>query len=398
MTRAFSYRAMGADGRARKGRVEARDEADAFARLRAQGLNPMSLKAARAAGAGGGWLASLGGGAGADLEALLSNLAVLLRTGADIRTALAILDSENRALKEVTRKILSGSSVEAALTPVFPAGQAHLGALVAAGEARGDLPAGLEAAAQVLAARRLVRQQLLEALSYPLFVFVTAIIALMVILLVVVPAIAPLLDETGQATPIYFQVIIWLSRALQWGWAYLLLAIGLGIAAAVAAYRYGGLKGVVDVWWLDGPVAVIVRGLVFGGFARGLGDALSGGAPMTDALRLTQRSVGSPAARRRLDDVLSAVRQGRPLSEALAAVRGFPGAIVKLAEVGEASGQLGPMLLRAGQRSEAQALARISKLSKVLGPLLILALGLMIGALMGGVLTALTDIGSVAGA
>jgi type II secretory pathway component PulF len=55
------------------------------------------------------------------------------------------------------------------------------------------------------------------------------------------------------------------------------------------------------------------------------------------------------------------------------------------------------MLSRAGEREETAALARIDKYSKLLGPLLIMALGAMIGALMAGVLTALTDIGAVSG-
>jgi type II secretory pathway component PulF len=79
-------------------------------------------------------------------------------------------------------------------------------------------------------------------------------------------------------------------------------------------------------------------------------------------------------------------------------VAGFPLPVVRLCEIGEASGTLGSMLLKAGEREEGQALARIDKLAKLLGPLLIVALGGLIGGLMGGVLTALTDIGAMTGA
>jgi len=78
-------------------------------------------------------------------------------------------------------------------------------------------------------------------------------------------------------------------------------------------------------------------------------------------------------------------------------VRGLPRPIIKLAEVGETSGALGQMLARAGEREEADALQKITRLSRLLGPLLIMALGAMIGLIMGGVLIALTDIGSIAG-
>lgn len=397
----FHYRAVGSDGKPRRGQISARDEAEAFARLRAEQMSPLDIR--RQAGKTKSLWTTLkaDGVKPADLEALLTNLSVLLRAGADIRTALLVLDDEDakgaRPLKAVATKILSGSSLESALTPVFPEGQAHLGALIAAGEARGDLPSGLEAAGRVLAARRVIRQQLIEALSYPAFVFITAIAALLVILLVVVPAIAPLLDEAGQSPPIYFQIIVGLSQGLQWGWGYMLMGLAVLAVTLVLSWRFGRLKDALDLWWLDGPLSGIVRGLTFGGFARALGDTLAGGAGLTESLRLSLRGVGSSEARKRLDIVVHAVRQGQRLSEGLSNVKGFPRSIIKLTEVGEASGQLGPMLSRAGQRSETDALHRIEKLSKILGPALILGLGLMIGALMGGVLAALTDIGTVTG-
>ncbi|CAL4869727.1 Putative type II secretion system protein F (plasmid) [Asticcacaulis sp. MM231] len=269
--------------------------------------------------------------------------------------------------------------------------------MVAAGEARGDAAAGLESAAQVLATRRKIRQQLFEALSYPAFVFVTAIAALSIILLVVVPAIAPLLTDSGQKMPVYFSVILFLSRALQSGWPFLAGAVPLIGLSVYFGWRYGGLRSWTDVWLLDGPLRSIVTPLVFGGYARTLGDSLQAGANLSEGLRLCSRSVANGEARKRLDIVMTLVRQGRSLSEGFRSVKGFPKPVIKLCEVGEASSAVGPMLGRAGEREETAALGRISKYSKLLGPLLIMVLGAMIGALMAGVLTALTDIGSVAG-
>src|SRR6185437_6307562 len=114
----------------------------------------------------------------------------------------------------------------------------HLRGLILAGEARGDLAAGLDAAALVLATRRKIRQQLFEALSYPAFVFVTAIGALCVILLVVVPAIAPLLSDTGHPLPVYFRVIMFLSSALQQGWSYIATGLAVLALAAYFGWRY----------------------------------------------------------------------------------------------------------------------------------------------------------------
>lgn len=403
--RAYAYKAMQRDGKTRSGVVSAAGEADAFAQLRAENLSPLSLKPVQAAVPGapkGGFLQgllpkspSLGD---AELEEIFSNLAVLLRAGADIRSALGVMDTEQPHLRQAAQAILSGASVDNGLGNLVPQRHSHLRALIAAGEARGDLASGLDSAARVLATGRKIRQQLFDALSYPAFVFVTAMAALCVILLVVVPAIAPLLQDTGHALPLYFRAIIFLSQSLQTGWPWLLAGLSFAGIAVYFGWRYGGLQAQFEVWLLTGPTGGVTRALVFGTFAKTLGESLSSGAVLTEALRLCQRGVGNAEARKRLDIVTAQVRQGRRLSEALRQVAGFPLPVVRLCEIGEASGTLGSMLLKAGEREESQALARIDKLAKLLGPLLIVALGGLIGGLMGGVLTALTDIGAMTGA
>lgn len=396
----FVYKAVQSDGKTRRGQVSAVSESEAFAQLRRDNLSPLSLKTTQddqnhvstpGAQASGKRMSET------EIEALLGSLAVLLRAGADIRAALSVLGDDNPALKDVSLKVLGGAGVEAGLSPLFRASDSHLLALIAAGEMRGDLPAGLEAAAQVIATRRKIRAQLIEALSYPAFVFITALAALAVILLVVVPAIAPLLTDSGNTMPVYFSLIVWLSAALQVSWAYLLMAACAALVLFIAGYRYGGLKHRVQAWMLDGPTGRIVGSLVFGSYARTMGDMLSRGANLTDALRLCQRSAANGVARERLEVVSGAVRQGKMLSEGLRQVKGFPKPVIKLAEVGEASSALGPMLMRAGEREEEEALLRIGRLSKLLGPALIMVLGAMIGLIMAGVLSALTDIGSIAG-
>ena len=332
------------------------------------------------------------------LEDLCRNLAVLLRAGADIRTALGVIGQETAAMKGVAQAILGGASLDLALAPVIPRPMAHLRGLIAAGEARGDIPAGLDSAANVLAMRRKIRQQLFEALSYPAFVFVSAIAALSIILLIVVPAIAPLLLDNGQKLPIYFSIIFAISQGLQAGWPYLSGGLAAAAVAVALGWRYGGLRAWLDRWLLDGPLRFIVRPLMFGGYARALGESLQSGAGVIEALRLCQRSLANAEARQRTEVVTTMIRQGRSLSEAFRQVNGMPSPIVRLCEVGEASSTLGPMLMRAGEREEAAALASIDKGSKLLGPVLIIGLGALIGGLMAGVLTALTDIGAASGA
>jgi general secretion pathway protein F len=72
----------------------------------------------------------------------------------------------------------------------------------------------------------------------------------------------------------------------------------------------------------------------------------------------------------------------------------FPRAVTRLAAVGEATGALGTMVGRAGRLEEEAAVRRIEAAARLLGPVMIVLLGGLIGLMMGGLLSGVTDLGS----
>jgi type II secretory pathway component PulF len=168
------------------------------------------------------------------------------------------------------------------------------------------------------------------------------------------------------------------------------------LAALALGYRSGVLGRIADHLLLTGPLRRTASAVVYGSFAIVLGGMLTAGAPMSDALRLAVRTVRSGLGRRRLEPILQEVRQGQSLSHALEKVGGFPQSIWSLAAVGEASGALGPMLVRSGKLEEDAALARIEAAGQVIGPALIVALGGLVGLLMAGLLSGVSQLGQSA--
>lgn len=393
---AFSYVAVDTSGRRVKGSLLASDDAAAFDQLRREGLQPVSLRPQARKAKPEAQVRALGRQEAADF---LSSLADLLKAGADIRTALGILsarfekDAVRRICQRLSADISGGEALERAFGRSFPGRQAFVASMVAAGEAAGDLAGGLERAADILTSRLKLRNQLISVLAYPMFVLASAIGAVFVILLFIVPAIAPLAEDSGATPPLALRILIAASRFLQEN--LVLLAGGFSLCALMftLAWMAGVLAGPLAVLSLDGPVRRTVRGVIFGSFAVSLGTMLGAGAPISDALRLAIRAAPSPAARRRLEPVTLAVRQGHPLSSALETVKGFPPAIIRLAAVGEASNALGPLLLRGGRLEEESALRRIEALGRIAGPALIVGLGVLLGVLMGGLLSGVSQMG-----
>jgi type II secretory pathway component PulF len=248
----------------------------------------------------------------------------------------------------------------------------------------------------MLTSRIKLQDQLVSVLSYPAFVFASTIAAVTVILLFVVPSLAPLVEEGGAAPPAMLGLLIETSRFLQANLILLGVMLGSTVVAIYAGLAFGWLRGPVERLLLDGPLQRTAGGLCYGAFAIALGNMLAGGAAMSEALRLALRSVEWTTARERLEPVANAVRQGETLSIALARAPRFPDAIIRLAAVGEASGALGAMLARSGRLEEEAAIRRIEAGGRILGPALIVILGGLIGMMMAGLLTGVSQLGQTA--
>lgn len=396
-SQSFAYVARGADGKRVRGLVPGPNEQAAFERLRRQGLSPLKLRPAPSRAAGGGQ-----GLQDRESAEILLSLADLLSAGADMRSALNVLLSRAQgsrvanACRRLLQDISAGEALDAAFARTLAPRHAFVAALVAAGEAAGDLPQALRRAGEMLEAAIKLRQQLIAALAYPLFVLISTLAAAGVILLAVVPSLEPLVSEGGEANAPILSGLLAASRLLREQGV--VLAAGLGVAAILVTGlgRAGLLRGPLDRLWLTGPWRRISCALAFGGFAISLGVMLSAGAPMSEALRLAIRGVRSDLARSRLQVVLQQVRQGVSLSQALQSLKSFPPTIVRLVSVGESTGALGRMLQRSGKLEEDAAVRDIEAAARLLGPALVVLLGGLIGLMMVGLLSGVTELGQAA--
>lgn len=393
----FSYAAIDPTGRRISGELLARDEPGAFEQLRRQGLSPVRIaRGAARTRTGGRSLPDR------DTADLLADLSILLEGGADIRTALGVVGDRadkprlRTACKTLVARIGGGGALDLAFGEVLGHRHAFVAALVAAGEASGDLAGALGRAAQMLQARLKLQEQLASSLTYPAFVFVTAMIGLAIILLFVIPSLAPLAEEAGAAMPTPMRVLMALSDFARVDPLPRAILGAVAMGGLLTAWRMGWLAWPISLLALDGPARRTTRGLTYGAFAVALGNMLAAGAPVSEALRLAVRTLRSPVARHRLEAVTVAVRQGESLSDSLSAVRGFPRSVVRLASIGEASGALGPMLGRAGAAEEAAALRRIERAGRLIGPAMIVMLGGLIGLLMASLLTGIAGLGEAA--
>jgi general secretion pathway protein F len=132
-------------------------------------------------------------------------------------------------------------------------------------------------------------------------------------------------------------------------------------------------------------------------FARTLGSVLENGLPIIRALDVVAKATGSVLVERDLVDVRREVGEGMSLAAALGGKPRFPGLLVQMAAAGEQSGALDRMLKKAADIMEDGVKSRLAMAQALFEPLLILALGMVVGFIVIAVLLPIFEISSLIG-
>lgn len=402
MTAGYKYRAIDQGGRRTSGFLEALTEEAVYAQLLHRGLTPLDIsnRAAmpgRVQGLGRRTLSKQA------LIDLVHDLGAMTQAGVDVRHALVVLgahSTQRSPAAEVARvleaEISAGRGLEAAFSKALGKRADAIVGLIAAAEASGNLGQSLSQAAVNMTDEAEAAESIVAAISYPAFVFVLTVVSMLIILVAVVPTLAPLIEGSGQRPPAVMAFMIATSNFLVTNGPSLACSLAAVALLAGVGGRMGIFRRPAEIWWIDGPLSTLARGLSYGNVLAAFGSLLAARVPASDALRLAQRTSRMSIIRDRLTTTAGRIREGAAVSEALSTCRGVPPAVVRLAAIGEQVGLLGPMLERAGRLERTRALRRIRSLSGWLGPTLIILLGAVIGLILSSLLSSVAAIGDSA--
>ena len=385
---AFSYVAIDADGRKRRGVVEAEAPRQARAGLRSAGLVPIEVAAVDSEAAPPGqrrfWAARMRIGAG-ELSLLTRRFAMLLEAGLTIEQCLDALieqaqgESARRILAAVRAEVLSGQALAESFDRYPSSFPEIYRALVRAGEHSGELSAVMASVADYLERRQATRQSAGLALLYPAIVAAVALCIVVGLLTYVVPQVVEVYAQSRQTLPFLTRALLWASEALNGRLGYVAAAL---IAAALALRWAYGREATKKRWHarllrlpLVGP---LWRGVDTARLASSLAILSAGGVPLLQALAAGARVVKNLALRDAVEEAQQRVREGSSLHRALAGSTLFPPIFIHLVASGEASGRLAHMLGQAARQQEVENDARVRLLTGVLEPSLILAMGALV--------------------
>ena len=392
---AYKFEALDVAGKSQSGLLEADNAKAARAQLRSRELVPLAVvpvtMAANESTTANRYTRRVF--SSTSLAVWTRQLAGLVGSGLPLERALTALADEadsprqRELVAHLKSEVNAGSSFARALGTAPREFDDVFRAVVGAGEQSGALGLVLESLADDLEQRQALRTKVVGAMLYPAIVSLVALIIVIVLVTFVVPQIAGVFSTSKRALPALTVGLLAISGFVRdWGWL-LSLSVVLGVVGMGMARRNEAFRARSDAAVLRLPlIGRLARGYNAARFGGTLAMLAAAGVPILKALQAAAETLGNRAMRADALDALVQVREGAPLASALAGKKRFPGLLSMFARLGEQTGQLPQMLLRASNQLSAEVQRRAMSAATVLEPLLIVAMGGVVVLIMLAVL------------
>jgi general secretion pathway protein F len=323
-----------------------------------------------------------------DIALFAHELAALLDAGLGIIDALETLAEKERladtrlVFEKMVRSLQEGrnfSSVMSDRADVFPQ---LLVASVSASEQTGDMAAALRRYSANFETLRAIRSKALGAAVYPLMLLGVGALVVLFLLAVVVPRFSTLIESTRGEIPFASQILIRFGKAIH-GHPQLVAALFIGaflllISVIRHASRAGWNLPVMQRLPIVGPLVRIFR---HAQFYRTSGMLIEGGIPAVRAFDMCG-SLLTPEDARKLGRAVASMREGAAIGHALQVVGLADPVALRMLMVAQRTGKLAEILARIAAFQEATLTRAIDVATRLFEPVLMLCIGLIIGAIV----------------
>ena len=393
---AFTYKAVGRDGKSQQGVIEA-DGLDVATRLlRSRGLTPLKIQEGSADDEGKPPSRQ-------EVLSMTTELSVLLRAGLPLDRALKVLidmDGQPRmraVLSELLKSVKGGKALSIALQPFEDTFGSFYLSMVRAGEASGQLSAVLDRLVEHLESAKATRDSVVSAMIYPAILLVVAVLSIVVMLGFVVPQFETLFNDMGDALPAMTKGVIAAAEFIKaWGLLLAIFAVLLGVLFQRWASSEAG-KTALDRRLLSLPIAGnIAFEYEMAKFARTVGTLLGNGVSLLKAIQIAIDTVGNLPLKEGLGVLPPAVKAGKRMSVALDETDMFTPMVIQMTRVGEESGSLDGMMLELAKVFEDHVASGIKRLLTLLEPVLILTMGAFIAVIIIAILMGILSVNDLA--
>ncbi len=316
-------------------------------------------------------------------------LATLLKAGVPVVDALAAVVEQTEDLRlrqvmaQVRRSVNEGMALNHALREhpkVFPSLYANM---VRAGEESGTLELVFVRLADFIESQVKLRSKVQTAMMYPIIMISLAGAIVTLLMVFVVPKLVDIIVEQGGNIPLPTRVLIFISEFFQ---RYLWL-MALALIGGIVMFRRWRATEPGRLSWDRFTLKIplfgdLLRRIVMARFARTLGTLMDSGVPLLVALDIAKAVVDNALFQGVIEDARTAIRDGDSIAAPLKRSGHFPPMVTQMIAIGEKTGEVEDMLQKVADAYEAQVETKVSRLTTLLEPFMIVILGLIVAGIV----------------
>ena len=399
----FHFKAVAADGKSRTGTLTGESEKSVARELARQGLTPVYVGVEEKSVGFRLQMPTFSGSRRKDILFFTQEITTLLNSGIPLDRALGITIelTEKKQFQEILADVLRMLKGGKTLADGLAAHPTHFSDLyvnmVRAGEASGSLGVIFERLSEFEKTRDELRGYIISSMVYPALLSLVGAGSVFVLMNFVVPRFAQVFEQGNIPMPMPTRIMIEVSRYTQ---AYAPIGLGLLAVGIVAFTTY--IRTTEGRLWWDGfrlKVPVLgdaLRKAETARFARAMGTLIANSVPLVQSISISGAIMNNKRISNSLHSVVQGVKRGEGIAAPLKRTGEFPPLAAHLLSVGEETGKLDQMFLRMADVYEADTRAAIRRFTSLFEPLIILFMGLIIGALVISLLLAISSINEVA--
>jgi len=377
----FQYQAKQKDAKSVSGQIIAADKEDAVEKIHQLGLIPVKVEEMRfEKGMFGRRIKPK------VLYTFSRQMTNLLKGGVSILHALELMAAQEKdpyfknIIQSLHLGIQQGNSLSDALAQypfVFPSLYA---AMVRVGEESGRLKEIFADLAQYLHKQEEIRSKVSHALIYPMMMAVLGMGSVIFILTYVLPKLMVLYKQFEQSLPLPTLIVMNTSRFLMnnWLWLALIFVILFGAFKRWSKKPQAQLK-LSDMALRLPVVGMFLQKVDMMRFCKTLELLLHSGVGLVRALPFSISVMHNELLKKEFNKIHVSLEAGHSLAEAIKETAVFPPMMGSIISVGEESGNITEALYNVSENYEEETEENIKFLTTLLEPLLIVAIGAVLG-------------------
>ncbi len=323
------------------------------------------------------------------LTIFTEQLSVLLQTGIALDKSLRLLQqgSTELAVQLVICRLIfyvsSGLPLSNSLSYADAGFAGTFHDLIAAAERHGNLAGTLAQLAELRKNQQQVRSRVIKAMLYPSIVLCVSAVVCYLMLTRVVPEFEAMFQSFGSELPAF---TVWVLALSDWFEKHALKTatlIGIIVTAIKLACRRSSKLGLIqDALLLKLPIIGPALHLAaLSRYCRTLSTLLSSGVALLDSLHRATPS-DNRYVKQQFAQAHLPLHNGQSYASCIKRCELVDSTTAQLIEVGEHSGQLPEMLLRAADRLDQKLTRNVDNLGEIIEPVMIVMLGGLVGGLV----------------